>query len=571
MADMATDLVSHTTDSGVFEKESISLVTNAPRWDARRVIRLQDLGRKSEHPESSGELCRPCSDQDLQVVFLEFLSLFDQERISIRYLKYLSGLEYFNSLFSDDKTDSAVLREIFEALAANELIQIIDHSPGDNFAIKLVPRVLLILSSQFDLSLQLQLASWLALMFGAYFRTADDMDAALLYREETSRHLETCLRITNDLLLPQTNPFVYLEFAYWSAMFDMKQGKNQKALSLLEKTLAVANNQLKSNDWRVLQIQNAIALSMMELGRCEEAQSLLKQTLAQKLEVCSVNDDRVFQTMTDLADCYVRLEQHLLAESIIEQVLEKQKSRYGEQDSSTLWSMAGLGTVYIAQTRWKEADQLLEKALILSQALIGDETHLLIAFLKQGTGIVNMHSRSFRNAEMCFRSAYMSRQIKLGSSHRLTRESRNGLADALLHVNKLQEAEAILLQNLEPGVEDNGCPSTTSTRAQELLGILRLVQGQCVEAERHFLHVLKCRSKLYGTEHHKTIGAAHNLGWCLQIHGLQSEAQMTYQHIQTTDDILKPEIERGWFQGRGIQSLRYPGSRPPFNYHTSQR
>ena len=566
---MATDLVSLTDDDrGAFEKESISLATNAPRWDARRVIRLQDLGQKSTDLEISEALCHPCTDQDLQIVFLEFLSLFDQERISIRYLKYLSGVEYFKGLFSGGETHSAVLREIFTALAANELVEIIDYSPDDNFAIKLAPQVLLIFSSQYDSSSQHQLAVWFGLMFGAYFRTADDMDAALLYREETSRHLETCLRISKELL-HQTNPFVYLEVAYWSAIFDTKQGKNQKALSLLEKTLAIANDHVKYNDWRVLQIQNAIAIPLMELGRCEDAQSLLKQTLAQKLEVCSIDDDRVYQTMTDLADCYMRLERHSLAESITKQVLEKQISRYGEQDLSTLWSMADLGTIYIAQTRWKEAEKLLEKTLILSQVLIEDETNLLIATLKQSTGIVNMHSGSFCNAEMCFRSAYMARQIKLGSRNRFTCESGNGLADALLHVNKLQEAEAILLQNFEPGIEDNGCPSPTSTRAQELLGILRVVQGQCVEAERHFLHVLSCRNKLYGTEHHKTIQAAHNLGWCLQIHGLQSEAQMTYQHIQTTNDILKPEIERGRFQGRGSQSSRSRGLRPPFDYHTS--
>lgn len=556
----------HAADDGALEKESLSRTANEPRWDTRKVIRIEDLKQRVAYLEIPSD-CQPCNDQDLQMMLLKFLSRFDQERVSIRYLIHLSGFPYFGNLFSDDKTDSAALREVFEALAANELVEIIDQSSGDNFSIRLVPQVSLIVS-QCELPVQEQLAIWLSLLFTAYLRTAGDMDAALMHREETSRHLEACLRVADRLLLCQWNPFVYLEVAYWSAIFDMKQGKPQKALSLLEKALAIANDYSGYNDWRILQIQNAIAVSIMDLGRCKEAQLLLEQTLVQKLEICSVNDDRVLQTMTDLGDCYMRLERHSLAESITEQVLEKHKLRYGEQDSSTLWSMAGLGTVYIAQTRWTEAEKLLEKALNLSQTLIGDGTHLLIASLKQSLGIVNMHFGSFCNAEICFRSAYMARQIKLCSSHRLTCESGNGLADALLHVNKLPEAEAILLQNFEPGIKDNGCPSPTSIRAQELLGILRLVQGQCVEAERHFLQVLNHQNKLYGIEHHKTVRAAHNLGWCLQIHGLYSEAQTTYRHIQTTDDILGPEIKKEWFQGRGIQSSRYRGWRPSFDYHT---
>ena len=124
-----------------------------------------------------------------------------------------------------------------------------------------------------------------------------------------------------------------LTFAY------RRLGREQAALELIQKHLALYEKSLDGRDDVHLEALERVALGFSDMGRHEESVDLFRKALARRKEASNEEDGNILNLEYHLACGYSELGKHQAALKLLERTLKKVSRAFGDDDPITLETM----------------------------------------------------------------------------------------------------------------------------------------------------------------------------------------------------------------------------------------
>jgi tetratricopeptide (TPR) repeat protein len=147
-------------------------------------------------------------------------------------------------------------------------------------------------------------------------------------------------------------------------------GQQEKALPLLEQTLAKRKEKQAPDHPDTLLSMGNLALAYQAAGQLEKALPLLEQTLAKQKEKLPLDHPHTLTTMNYLALAYQAAGQTQKAETLSRDVLQRTRQKYGDASPWTASALAVLGHNLLLQKRYPESEKVLRECLTVRQKKI---------------------------------------------------------------------------------------------------------------------------------------------------------------------------------------------------------
>jgi tetratricopeptide (TPR) repeat protein len=192
---------------------------------------------------------------------------------------------------------------------------------------------------------------------------------------------------------------------------------------------------------------NNLALAYQAAGQLDKALPLLEQTLAKQKEKLGPDHPNTLNSINNLAAAYQAAGQLDRALPLFEQTLAKRKEKLGPDHPNTLTSMNNLAGAYKAADQLDKAVPLYEQTLATSKEKLGPDhpntltsmNNLALAYQKNG---------DFAKAELALRELLVIRQKKQPDAW-TTFNTQAHLGASLLGQKRYADAEPLLLAGYE--------------------------------------------------------------------------------------------------------------------------
>ena len=158
-------------------------------------------------------------------------------------------------------------------------------------------------------------------------------------------------------------------------------GREQEALELAEKSLAICKKSLDQSDDVYLEAIEEVASAYRRLGRHEESIALRRKALAKRKEISHEEDERILLSDFRLACAYSDSGQHQVALDMFRSSLEKFSGMRGKYHPKTLFIMVGIPVEYGYTGQPENGIPLIIKALHVG-SIIGLDVETLHEFEK---------------------------------------------------------------------------------------------------------------------------------------------------------------------------------------------
>jgi serine/threonine protein kinase len=265
------------------------------------------------------------------------------------------------------------------------------------------------------------------------------------------------------------------------AMCYMDAGKLDRALPLLEETLALQKSKLGPDHQNTLSSMNNLASGYRDAGKLERALRLFEETLALRKSNVGPDHPDTLTSMGNLAGGYMAAGKLDRALPLFEETLALQKSKLGPDHPDALTSMNNLALGYKAAGKFDRALPLFEEAIALMKLKLGPDhrnTLTTISNLASGYEAAGKLGRALPLLE----ETLALQKSKLGSDHPDTLTSMNNLARVYWSSKRLDRSiplfeECLKLRRVKSG-EDH--PDTIWVKAN--LGVNYMDAGRLAEA-----------------------------------------------------------------------------------------
>jgi len=203
------------------------------------------------------------------------------------------------------------------------------------------------------------------------------------------------------------------------------------------------------------------------------------------------------------------------AEQAFVELIPIERAVLGSDAELTQLSVKNLGAIYLARGDWKDAEPLLTEAVASNRRLRGPEHPRTIVSMDQLAQVFGQQGR-YKEAEPIRREVLAIRLRQAGPDHPGVAAARTSLAQNLLNQNQpstLQEAERLLVENLDISRRVNGERDRTTASARVHLGDLYLVQHRYGDAETMFAAAVGALRESLGPDRPMTMDAIDSLGY----------------------------------------------------------
>jgi serine/threonine protein kinase/tetratricopeptide (TPR) repeat protein len=300
-------------------------------------------------------------------------------------------------------------------------------------------------------------------------------------------------------------------------------GKLDLALRVREEALALCRSKLGPDHPDTLTIMVNLALSYQDAGKADSALRLFEEALALQKSKLGPDHPQTITTMNNLALGYKDAGQVDRALPILEQTLALRISKLGPDHPDTLTSMNNLAAGYQEAGKLDSALPILEKALALCQSKLGPE-HPDTLTSMNNLAVGYRRAGKLDRALPILEKTLVSRKSKLGPDHPQTLTSMNNLALGYRDAGRLDNAlrlfeEALALQKSKLGPDH---PQTLTSMNN--LGTTYWRLGRLGESIRLFEETLKLREVRSGKDHPDTLRVKANLGMNYKDAGRLGEA-----------------------------------------------
>jgi serine/threonine protein kinase len=170
-----------------------------------------------------------------------------------------------------------------------------------------------------------------------------------------------------------------------------------------------------------------------------------------------------------------------------------------------------------------------------------DQPEIEVA-LRTAIGHIYHGLGDFSKSEASHRAAYEILSNGTGKLSKETIEARSNLGDLLIHLDRLDEAEPLVLKALAEARTALGAGHTVSLDALQHLGKLHAARGRLDEAETVTRTWFKQSSLALGPKNPRTISAMNDLGQLLYRRGKNAEAERLFREcLRLNNEVLGPD------------------------------
>jgi CHAT domain-containing protein/Tfp pilus assembly protein PilF len=281
-----------------------------------------------------------------------------------------------------------------------------------------------------------------------------------------------------------------------------------------------------------------------------EAVPLMERALALAQQQLSADDVHTALVMKDLAPLYEQTGKRAQAQSALEQALKSLTATLGPDHPQTLSTKARLGYLFVDMQDYSKADLLLNQALASQERVLGTDDPALVTTLYF---LANLH---MDRGDYARAEPELLRARAIQESTGLTEEFEysvvlNDLGMLYLRRERFSEATAYLERALAWKEKKYGPESTSLTTTLTNLGVAAKEKGDYDGAEKYYLRVLDIKAKYSGPDDPNRVATLINLSNVYSAKGHYHEALEAEFHalriLESTAS--KPSWHRGLLGG----------------------
>ena len=308
-------------------------------------------------------------------------------------------------------------------------------------------------------------------------------------------------------------------------------GELHRAVTHLEKCVALRQQVLGPNHEDTLVAQNSLAYAYRYAGRLPEALPLLEQVRDAQVSTLGADHPDTLATLNNQGTGYLAAGRVPEALSLLEQVRDERVAKLGANHPDTLGTMNNLAHAYRQVGRVPEALLLLEQvAGAVVPQLGANHPNTLTA--------LNSLAMVYRDAGRLPESLRLFEQVRdaqvstLGADHPETLATLHNLAAAYRAAGRLPEALRLFEQVRDARVAKLGANHPSTLTTLHSLATAYQAAGRLSEAVTLFEQVRDVRVTQLGPDHPSTLATLHNLAEAYRYAGLLSEAIAVNEQVR---------------------------------------
>ena len=474
---------------------------------------------------------------EYKTAFLAMCVHMDASEISEKLFHRTTNFKWSTLFRSRGQWDRAEFEAFLQTCEEEGLIQVYPYEDDSSFSI--MPSARTWIESTVSDTEELSIAYDIFELLSAFLSVDDESEANWQRKEETVRHLDSCLPfLAQSSLYQLLHAESVLKFLELAAHRLSGSGYYEKAKALLEGVMADEPSYWETP--QALQVQNELAVTYDLQGDFRTAQALLQSTVEKKRVVYGPEHSFTFQALDDLANACFNGGKATQAAQLLEELIDIKTNLYGISDPSTLLSKSNLAIVRAGQGRYHEA-QLLYSFVVSERRKLLPPDHLELAMSLHNLGAIYADRGLSKEASEHFQRALTIRRQKLGPRHPQTLTTLGSLGVVLTSQDEFDDAEAYLQQALESSEKLLGSWHPITVKTREGMGILYGLKGMHEASEAYLQEAWSISAAERGFEHPDSLSLAHNLGLCLQKQGRFVDAEKVYEHALKRETILGVE------------------------------
>jgi CHAT domain-containing protein/Tfp pilus assembly protein PilF len=200
------------------------------------------------------------------------------------------------------------------------------------------------------------------------------------------------------------------------ASIHSDRGDYTRALSLLDRAIAIAERQYGKTNYQVALIRNNVAVIHQGLGQFERAEELHRGILKTLEATIGPSHPDIARTLNNLAIVLEKQGQMDEAEALYRRGLAVRETQLGADHPATLIALDSLAKFLVNQGRLDEAEPLIQRSLSGRTEKLGAR-HPLRAYSLMALAGLRLRQERVGEAEQLFRDALALRQEVLSPSH----------------------------------------------------------------------------------------------------------------------------------------------------------
>jgi eukaryotic-like serine/threonine-protein kinase len=337
------------------------------------------------------------------------------------------------------------------------------------------------------------------------------------------------------------------------------RGSSITAREILDKASKETESGLSKDPEMQAQMMNVMGDVYFNLGLLSESHKLLERTLAVQQRVLGSENPDTLRTAS-LLGMVLRKEGHSEeAEKLDRETLAIQNRVLGPENQDTLATMSGLANALMWEGKTTEAEKLDRELVEIRRRVLGPDDPETARSIDNLAFCLSLEGEQgkvddFPESEKLSREALAIKQRILGPEHPDTITSMADLAATLSLERKLPEAEKLTREALEMRRRILGPEHTDTLDTMTYLSNVLGEEGRYAEAEKVEAEARAIQRRVLGPDHPATAVSTFNLG-CLEA--LQGHRERALSFLrEAIDHGLRPTQAVAAVQDDDLKSLR---------------
>ena len=328
-------------------------------------------------------------------------------------------------------------------------------------------------------------------------------------------------RITTEL---SDQPEVQAEMLTLIGRTYERIGMTDRALPLLEQSLAIGRKTFPLPDARVAQTLNDLGVLQRRLGNLDAAVPLLIEALSMRRALYGNDHQDVGITLSEYGRVLRDLGRLDDSERATRDALAIRIKNFGDEHRETATNKSDLGQLLMERGQLDEAERLFRENQATTERILGLE-HLNSAAAKNFVGNVLAVKGDLKTAERLQRDALAVRQRVFGPTNPESAFAVQSLAFTLEMEGRLAESEALLNEAYPAVSAAYGADHSRVVNVALDLARVRIALGRGAEVESMARTALLVRQRTYPAGHWRIAEAQALLGASLLAQHRDTEAE----------------------------------------------
>jgi CHAT domain-containing protein/tetratricopeptide (TPR) repeat protein len=317
-----------------------------------------------------------------------------------------------------------------------------------------------------------------------------------------------------------------------------QQGKHQKAIDLLEATLARVKRLARPGDQSIGAVSSGLGRAYAGAGRFAEAVPHFQEAMRIGRELPGEGADLRYSALNGLVACLTKLARFEEALPLCQESLKEVEARYGADDERTNMARDTLAQLYLALKRPADVIPIGRQCLKFAEAKFKPDSPETIRF-RHTLAVALMQNGEYAKAKLLFEQSLAIAKKSLRPNDEMTTATENGLASVNQLMGRTADSFELALKQLANVEARPESKPEDIVIALNTLAVTAQSTGREVDAEKYFKRALDLSRAKLGLSHPTTAAVLANHAGLLIAQGKFADAERDIQEsLQITK--IKP-------------------------------